>query len=219
MTALPSYPDALLRRAFAETSTIAVVGASSNPARASNYVMAFLQTRGWRAIPVNPNEVGQMINGERVYAALADIPFPVQMVDVFRNSSAAGGVVDEAIALKARLGIRFVWMQLGVVDDAAARRGEKAGIKRNYEPLPEDRNSAPVWQCRSLGHRAPSGCYRSVVDGDFCQVAVRIADVDRRHRSECSQASNRAFHRIDTAGIEMNEHAFDRLSGNKAQIS
>lgn len=128
MNGAPSYPDALLRRAFAETSTIAVVGASSNPARASNYVMAFLQTRGWRAIPVNPNEVGQMINGERVYAALADIPFPVQMVDVFRNSSAAGGVVDEAIALKARLGIRFVWMQLGVVDDAAARRGEKAGI-------------------------------------------------------------------------------------------
>ena len=57
--------DALLRRAFAETSTIAVVGASSNPARASNYVMAFLQTRGWRAIPVNPNEVGGTINGER----------------------------------------------------------------------------------------------------------------------------------------------------------
>lgn len=123
-----SYPDALLRRAFAETSTIAVVGASSNPARASNYVMAFLQTRGWRTIPVNPNEIGRMINGERVYAALAEIPFPVQMVDVFRNSAAAGGVVDEAIAMKAQLGIRFVWMQLGVGDEAAARRGEKAGI-------------------------------------------------------------------------------------------
>lgn len=123
-----SYPDALLRRAFAEASTIAVVGASSNPARASNYVMAFLQTRGWRTIPVNPNEIGRMINGERVYAALAEIPFPVQMVDVFRNSAAAGGVVDEAIAMKAQLGIRFVWMQLGVGDEAAARRGEKAGI-------------------------------------------------------------------------------------------
>jgi predicted CoA-binding protein len=128
MSGATFYPDALLRRAFAETSTIAVVGASSNPARASNYVMAFLQTRGWRAIPVNPNEVGQMINGERVYAALADIPFPAQMVDVFRNSAAAGGVVDEAIALKERLGIRFVWMQLGVRDEAAARRGDKAGV-------------------------------------------------------------------------------------------
>ena len=128
MSGALSYPDALLRRAFAETSTIAVVGASSNPARASNYVMAFLQARGWRAIPVNPNEVGGTLNGERVYSTLADIPFPVQLVDVFRNSTKAGGVVDEAIALKARLGIRFVWMQLGVRDDLAARRGEKAGL-------------------------------------------------------------------------------------------
>jgi len=128
MTGALSYPDDLLRRVFAETTTAAVVGASSNPARASNYVMAFLQTRGWRAIPVNPNEVGRTINGERVYASLADIPFPVQLIDVFRNNAAAGGVVDEAIALKARLDIRFIWMQLGLRDDAAARRGEAAGL-------------------------------------------------------------------------------------------
>ena len=128
MTGALFYPDELLRRVFAETTTAAVVGASSNPARASNYVMAFLQTRGWRAIPVNPNEVGRMINGERVYASLADIPFPVQFIDIFRNSAATGGVVDEAIALKTRLDIRFVWMQLGLRDDAAARRGEAAGL-------------------------------------------------------------------------------------------
>ena len=128
MTGALSYPDELLRRVFAETTTAAVVGASSNPARASNYVMAFLQTRGWRAIPVNPNEVGRMINGERVYASLADIPFPVQLIDIFRNSAAVGGVVDEAIALKTRLDIRFIWMQLGLRDDAAARRGEAAGL-------------------------------------------------------------------------------------------
>jgi predicted CoA-binding protein len=122
------YPDELVRRAFAETSTIAVVGASSNPARASHYVMAFLQARGWRTIPINPNEVGQTINGERVYGELGEIPVPVQLIDVFRNSAAAGAVVDEAIALKKRLGIRFVWMQLGVRDDTAAKRGEIAGL-------------------------------------------------------------------------------------------
>ena len=128
MTGALVYPDELLRRVFAETTTAAVVGASSNPARASNYVMAFLQTRGWRAIPVNPNEVGRTINGERVYACLADIPFAVQLIDIFRNNAAAGGVVDEAIALKTRLDIRFIWMQLGLRDDAAARRGEAAGL-------------------------------------------------------------------------------------------
>lgn len=122
------YPDALLRQVLAETATIAIVGASPNPARASNYVMAFLQARGWRTIPVNPNETGQTINGERVYPSLADIPIPVDMIDVFRRSSAAGASVDEAIAARQRLGVRFVWMQLGVQDDAAAQRGEAAGL-------------------------------------------------------------------------------------------
>lgn len=128
MTAALHYPDELLRRVLTETRTIAVVGASSNPARASNYVMAFLQARGWRTIPVNPNETGQTINGERVYPSLADIPIPVDMIDVFRRSSAAGASVDEAIAARQRLGVRFVWMQLGVRDDAAAQRGEAAGL-------------------------------------------------------------------------------------------
>lgn len=122
------YRDDVLRRIFQETSTIAVVGASSDPARASNYVMAFLQARGWRAVPVNPNELGQTINGERVYGALDEVPVPVQMVDIFRRSTAAGRCVDEAIALRQRLGIRFVWMQLGVRDDAAAARAEAAGL-------------------------------------------------------------------------------------------
>jgi predicted CoA-binding protein len=128
MTGALVYPDELLRRVFAETTTAAIVGASPSPARASNYVMAFLQTRGWRTIPVNPNEVGGTINGERVYGSLADIPFPVQLVDIFRNNAAVSGVVDEAIALKNRLGIRFIWMQLALRDDAAARRGEAAGL-------------------------------------------------------------------------------------------
>jgi uncharacterized protein len=88
-------------------------------------VMAYLQRRGYRTIPVNPNAAGGPINGETVYARLADVPEPIDMVDVFRRPDAAGGVVDEAIAA----GAKVVWMQLGVRDDDAAGRAEARGLK------------------------------------------------------------------------------------------
>jgi predicted CoA-binding protein len=121
---MPDYLDALLERIFAETRTIAVVGASPKPERPSHGVMRFLQARGYRCIPVNPGQAGGKINGETVYAKLADIPFKIDMVDIFRRSEEAGGVVDQAIAI----GARTAWMQLGVRDDDAAARGEKAGL-------------------------------------------------------------------------------------------
>ena len=118
------YSDDYLRRILGETRTIAVVGASPRSARPSHGVMAYLQRRGYRTIPVNPFAAGQTINGETCYARLADIPEPIDMVDVFRRTEAVGGVVDEAVAI----GARFVWMQLGVRDDAAAARAEARGI-------------------------------------------------------------------------------------------
>lgn len=119
------YADAYLRDILARTHTIAVVGASPDASRPSHGVMRYLQSRGLRTIPVNPTAVGQEILGEKIVAKLADIAEPVDMVDVFRNSAAAGGVTDEAIAI----GAKFVWMQLGVRDDAAAKRAEAAGLK------------------------------------------------------------------------------------------
>jgi predicted CoA-binding protein len=119
------YPDDYLREILERVRTIAVVGASPRRGRPSHGVMAYLQAHGYRAIPVNPNAAGGKINGETCYARLADVPEPIDMVDVFRRTEMAGGVVDEAIAA----GAKVVWMQLGVRDDDAAGRAEAHGLE------------------------------------------------------------------------------------------
>ena len=119
------YPDDYLRGILEGVRTIAVVGASPRRARPSHGVMAYLQRHGYRTIPVNPNAAGDTINGETCYAALAEVPEPIDMVDVFRHSEAAGDPVDQAIAV----GAKVVWMQLAVRDDAAAARAEAHGVK------------------------------------------------------------------------------------------
>lgn len=119
-----TYSDDLIRRVLTQTKTIALVGASANPARPSHGVMRFLQRQGYRVIPVNPGLEGQTLNGERVYARLADVPEQIDMVDIFRNSAQAGAASDEGVAI----GARFIWMQLDVRDEAAAKRAEAAGV-------------------------------------------------------------------------------------------
>lgn len=109
---------------LARTRSIAVIGASANPARPSHEVMRFLQAQGYRTLPVNPGLAGQTLLGERVYARLQDIAEPVDMVDIFRRSSEVGPIVDDAIAT----GAKAVWMQLAVIDPVAAARAEAAGL-------------------------------------------------------------------------------------------
>jgi predicted CoA-binding protein len=118
------YDDDYIRGVLRQTRTIAMVGASPTWNRPSYFVMKYLQRKGFRVIPVNPGAVGQEILGEPVVAALADIREPVDLVDIFRNSEAAGPITDEAIAI----GAKAVWMQIGVRNDAAAERAKAAGL-------------------------------------------------------------------------------------------
>lgn len=114
--------DDVIERILRTMHTWAVVGLSEDPARPSNRVAAFLQARGYRVIPVNP--LAAEIVGERAYPDLASVPEPVDVVDIFRRSELAGRHVDEAIAI----GAKAVWMQLGVIDEAAAGRARAAGL-------------------------------------------------------------------------------------------
>lgn len=142
---MPLESGADIRALLEETKTIALVGASANPARDSHEVMAFLQRQGYRVIPVNPGLAGQQLLGETVAARLAEVEGQIDMVDIFRNSDAAGGVVDEAIAA----GAKAVWMQLGVINHEAAARAEAAGLKVVM-------NHCPKIEIPKLGCAGPS---------------------------------------------------------------
>jgi len=115
-----NYSDDLIASILRENTSIAMVGASANTNRPSYFAMKYLLGKGYRVVPVNVGLAGQQILGQTVYASLADVPPPIGIVDIFRNSEAALEVTREAIAQKDRLGIRVVWMQLGVRNDQAA---------------------------------------------------------------------------------------------------
>ncbi len=119
------YDDLYLRKILRDCKTIAMVGASANWNRPSYFAMKYLLDRGYKVIPVNPAAVGQEIMGQKVYGSLDELPQTADMVDIFRNSEAAGPITDQAIAH----GAKVVWMQLGVRNEEAGRRAEAAGLK------------------------------------------------------------------------------------------
>jgi predicted CoA-binding protein len=122
---MPLTRDEEIKALLEETRTIAMIGASDRPSRPSNGVMAMLQSHGYRVLPVNPQITGEHVHGEFVWRDLTQIGEAIDLVDIFRRPEAAGEAVDQAIAA----GARAVWMQLGVINEAAAARAEAAGLK------------------------------------------------------------------------------------------
>jgi O-acetylhomoserine (thiol)-lyase len=133
------YSDGYIKDILARVKVIAMVGASTQWNRPSYFAMKYMQTKGYKVLPVNPAAKGQTILGEVVYARLADIPPEVRfdMVDIFRNSEAAGDIVDESVAAKESRGISVIWMQLGVRNDAAAKRATEAGLRVVMDRCPK----------------------------------------------------------------------------------
>ena len=119
------YDDKYLFSVLKDAKTVAMVGASANWNRPSFFAMKYMQQKGFRVIPVNPGVARQEILGETVMASLDEIDEPIDMVDIFRNSEAAGPITDDAI----KAGAKIIWMQLGVQNDAAAKRAEAAGLR------------------------------------------------------------------------------------------
>jgi len=121
------YDDAYIRQILDEVKSIAIVGASANTVRPSFFVTKYLISKGYDVIPLNPGHAGKEISGAMTYASLSDLPRPVDMVDIFRNSEAAAAVVDEVLVLDPLP--KVIWMQLRVRNDEAAARAEAAGVK------------------------------------------------------------------------------------------
>ena len=127
------YEDSFVKSILADVKTIAMVGASTNWNRPSYFAMKYLQTKGYRVIPVNPVVAGQELLGEAVWSSLDEIDEPIDMVDIFRNAEEAGPITDAAI----EIGAKVVWMQFGVINHEAAARAEAAGLRVVMDRCPK----------------------------------------------------------------------------------
>jgi hypothetical protein len=134
---MPTYTDDYIKSILRSTKVIAMVGASGNEMRPSYFAMKYLLAKGFIVHPINPGMVGKDILGQKVYAALKDVPAPVDMVDIFRTPDVAPEIVREALAEKDRLGIKTIWMQLGVVSEDAAKLATDAGLNVVMDRCPK----------------------------------------------------------------------------------
>ena len=155
---MPQYSDELIKSILRATKIIAMVGASGNDIRPSYFAMKYLLDKGFLVHPVNPGLAGKEILGRTVYASLKDVPAPVDMVDIFRSSDAALGVVEEAIAQKDRLQLKTVWMQLGVINEDAAAKAREAGLTVIMDRCPK------IEYGRLSGEISWMGVNRRVID-------------------------------------------------------
>jgi predicted CoA-binding protein len=130
-----NYPDSYIRGILNTVKTIAMVGISPKDVRPSYFAFKYLLEHGYRMIPVNPGQAGGELLGQKVYAKLADIPEPIDMVDVFRAPQHVPAIVEEALALEFRP--QVIWMQLGIRNDDAAQSAETAGLKVVMDRCPK----------------------------------------------------------------------------------
>lgn len=155
---MPVYSDDFIKSALRSTKVIAMVGASANEMRPSYFAMMYLLAKGYVIHPVNPGVAGKEILGRHVYASLKELPAPVDMVDIFRASEAAPGIVREAVAEKDRLGIKTIWMQLGVISEEAADMARAAGLTVIMDRCPK------IEYGRLSGEISWLGVNRKVID-------------------------------------------------------
>ena len=155
---MPSYPDNQIKAILRSVRTIAMVGASGNEIRPSYFAMMYLLNKGYKIIPINPGMAGKQILGQTVYASLQDVPGPVDMVDIFREAKYAPAIACETVAQKDRLGVKVLWMQLGVVSEEAERIGKEAGLTVIMDRCPK------IEHGRFSGEMGWLGINRKVID-------------------------------------------------------
>ena len=155
---MPVYSDDFIKSALRSTKVIAMVGASGNEMRPSYFAMMYLLAKGYVVHPVNPGVAGKEILGRHVYASLTELPAPVALVDIFRASEAAPGIVAEALEVKDRLGIKTIWMQLGVISEEAADMARAAGLTVIMDRCPK------IEYGRLSGEISWLGVNRKVID-------------------------------------------------------
>ena len=155
---MPQYPDEHIKNILRSTKTIAMVGASSNDMRPSYFAMMYLLAKGYTIHPINPAMAGKKILGQTVYASLKDVPAPVDMIEIFRASEFAPEVVREALGERDRLGLKVIWMQLGVVSEEAAEMALTAGLAVIMDRCPK------IEHGRFSGEIGWMGVNRRVID-------------------------------------------------------
>jgi predicted CoA-binding protein len=155
---MPQYEDSLIKSVLRSVKTIAMIGASGNEMRPSYFAMMYLLAKGYVVHPINPGMVGKQILGQTVYASLKDVPAPVDMVDIFRTADVAPQIVREALAEKDRLGIKVIWMQLGVISEEAEKLAKDAGLTVIMDRCPK------IEHGRFSGEIGWMGVNRKVID-------------------------------------------------------
>ena len=197
-----AYDDNYIRGILNGVKSIAMVGASPVNVRPSYFAFKYLAQRGYDMIPVNPGHVGKSLLGKPFVASLADIGRPVDMIDIFRNSSHIMPVVDEALTLSPPP--KVIWMQLGARDDAAAREGRSRRPQGGDEPLPEDRVWTAVVGDFVDGSQFAHAELEARADSDAGHAAVAEPDERRRRRDRGIRPRRKEQERADVTRIRNN---------------